>query len=177
MKPLTSLILGLLVAFLAFVAYGAAYGAVSAKSAEVSALQDQINLRTATVNRLTTARATLAELSTDETSVANYFVPQSGIVSFIDNLEATGRALGANVQTQSVSTGGTSVRPTLDLSLTADGTFDAVMRTVGAIEYAPYAISITRLSVGALDKGSWEAQMELLVGSRADATSTPSTTP
>lgn len=177
MKPLTSLILAVLVALFAFVAYGAAYSAVSAKSDEVAGLQDQINMRTATVNRLTTARATLAQLSTDETSVQNYFVPQSGIVSFIDGLEATGRTLGTNVQVQSVSTNGTPVRPTLDLSLAIDGTFDAVMRTVGAIEYAPYAITLTRLSVGALDKGSWEAQMELLVGSRADASSTPATTP
>ncbi len=170
-SPFTHLIFALIVCAFALVGYGAAYAAIASKSADVSLLQEQINAQTDTVNRLTMARATLAELSTDETEVQNYFVPQSGIVSFIDGIEAQGRALGTSIQVQSVSTSGTSVRPALDLSLTIDGPFDGVMRTVGAIEYAPYAISISHLSVDTAGKG-WEAQMTLVVGSRIDSAAT-----
>lgn len=172
-SPFAHLVLALIICALALMGYAAAYAAVTSKSTEVSALQSQIDAQTATVNRLTSARATLAELSTDETAIQNYFVPQSGIVSFIDGLEAQARSLGTTMQVQSVSTGGTSVRPTLDLSLSIDGPFDGVMRALGAIEYAPYAISASHLSISTLGKGVWEVQAELLVGSRSDtATST-----
>ena len=54
-------------------------------------------------------------------------------------------------------------------SLVITGTFDGVMRTVGTIEYGPDAVSVAKLTVTALEKGSWQANMDILVGSRIDA--------
>ena len=65
----------------------------------------------------------------------------------------------------SVSAGGTNARPTLTLAVTVTGAFDAVMRTAGSVEYAPYDISISKFSVMKSDKKNWLANLELVVGS------------
>lgn len=80
----------------------------------------------------------------------------------------------------SVSTSGTVAQPTLAFTLTVKGTFDAVMRTVGSIEYAPYDLSITALTIAQDDKNSWHADLKLSVGSVSAAraaTSTPKVSP
>ena len=87
------------------------------------------------------------------------------MVAFIDTLEGRGRSLGATVNVLSVSTGGDSAHPTLELTLSIKGSFDAVMRTVGSIEYAPYAISISSLLVGKDVKESWMANLKMRVAS------------
>jgi hypothetical protein len=108
--------------------------------------------------------------------VQHYFISETGVVAFIDNLEALGRVSGAAaIKVLSVSTGDVSAQPTFTFSLSIKGTFDAVMRTIGAIEYAPYAISISSLSIGQDAKNDWHANLTFLVG--ASTTSTPPNTP
>ncbi|HET9641400.1 MAG TPA: hypothetical protein VFP46_00945 [Candidatus Paceibacterota bacterium] len=177
MRPSAQLTIAGVACLTALIAYGGAYGVVSMKSDAVSALQSQIDAHTETVNRLSSARAMLAELASEESALQNYFVPQSGIVSFIDGLQALGRSLGSVVQVRSVSTGGTTARPTLSLSLLIRGPFDSVVRTIGAIEYGPYAISVVKLSLSQSDKGVWDANMDIVVGSRAETATSTSTTP
>jgi hypothetical protein len=174
-SPLLHLILALIVCVAALAGYWVWYTAISAKSTEVTILQNQIDAKTESVARMATARTALAEIASDEAMVRSYFVPETGVVSFIDNLQARGRSLGAAVSVLSVSTGGTSAQPTLTFALVIKGTFDALMRTIGAIEYAPYAISISNLSIDHELKTSWSANLRLVVGSRAADTAT--TTP
>ena len=98
------------------------------------------------------------------------------MVAFINDLEARGRVQGVAVNVLSVSAGGETKQPTLTLVLTVQGTFDAVMRTVGAIEYAPYALSISGLSLGQDGKDikdSWRADLKLRVGSLSANATTP----
>lgn len=169
----------LLIAFAAcvgaLVGYGVWYSAVAGKSVAVATLQSQIDAKTAAVSRMSTTRAALAEIAGDEAVVRSYFVPETGVVSFIDGLESRGRALGAAVSVLSVSTEGTAAQPMLAFSLSIAGPFDAVMRTVGAIEYAPYDISFSTLSVAQDTKNNWHADLKLVVGSisGSTATSTP----
>lgn len=153
--------------------YGFWYAATAAKSVEVAELQSQIDAKTEAVSRMATTRAALAEIAGDESVVRGYFVPETGVVAFIDDLEARGRALGAAVSVLSVSTGGGGAEPTLQFALSVKGTFDAVMRTVGAIEYAPYAISISALSVGQDAKDLWHADLKLRVASVPPAAAAP----
>jgi len=145
--------------------YGVWYAAVSSKSREVADVQNQITVATENVSRITAARAALAEIAGDEAKVQDYFVSESGVVAFINALESIGLAEKAPVSVLSVGAGGTPVRPTLQLSLSLRGTFDAVMRTVGAIEYSPYDLSVTSLSVGQEAKDSWHATLSIVVGS------------
>lgn len=149
----------------AIVGYGIWYATISAKSSAVADLQNQIDTKTETVSRIAATRATLADVANDEATVQAYFVPETNVVAFINSLETYGKTLGAKVSVLSVSKGGTAAQPALALSLSANGTFDAVMRTIGAIEFAPYDISISSLSVAQDDTNAWHADVKLVVSS------------
>lgn len=164
-KALLQLLLTLCAVAAAAGGYFVLYEAVSAKSAEAAALQTQINAKTEASARVTAAQAALSEIATDETAVQAYFVPESAVVPFIDDLESRGRALHTTVSVTSVAAKQVESRPALVLSLTIDGSFDAVMRTVGAIEYAPYDISVSSLTLALSDGGNWRAGLGVLVGS------------
>lgn len=174
-SSLSQLVVVSIICAVTLIGYGIWYAAVSGKSAKVAELQNSITAKTETVNRIAATRATLASISGDEAVVQGYFVPEASVVAFIDSLQAHGRLLGTTVSVLSVSTVGTTVAPALALSLTVRGTFDAVLRTVGTIEHAPYALSVSALDVTQDGKGSWHADLKLLVGSRAagDTSNTP----
>jgi hypothetical protein len=175
-SPLAHLVVALVVGVLAFVAYGVWYSAVSRSSQHVADLQTRIDEANTNVSRIASARAALAEIANDEASVQGYFVPESGVVAFITALEGIGPKEHSTVSVLSVSTAGTAAQPTLLLTLSVAGSFDAVMRTVGAIEYAPYDLSITKLSLTENDKNLWQANLSLTVGSApTSATSTSRT--
>jgi hypothetical protein len=178
-SPFLHLIIWILIVVGALAAQGVWYSEVSHKSAEVAQLQNQIDTKTETASRIASARITLSEIAGDEAIVQGYFVPETGVVPFIDDLETRARAQNATMKVLSVSVGGTSKQPTLGLSIALDGSFDAVMRTVGAIEYAPYDLVITKLSTGKTEKNIWHATLELVVGSvpAATASSTKPTLP
>ena len=171
-KPFVHLVLALILVILVIVGYGVWYATVSSKSSEVADLQSKISAATNTVSRIAAARSALAEIAGDEAKVQSYFVPESGVVPFINSLEALGVAQKASVSVLSVSSGGPAPHPFLSLSLAVTGTFDAIMRTIGAIEYAPYDISIASLSIGQDAKNGWHASLTLTVGSVP-----PTTTP
>jgi hypothetical protein len=151
------------------------YSTVADKSVAVASLENQINTRTEASVRIAAVRTALSEIAGDESIVQGYFVPETAVVSFINNLEARARAQKAVMKVLSVSTAGTTKQPMLVLTLSIDGTFDSVMRTVGAIEYAPYNLSISKLSLGKQEKGNWRADIGLMISSvpAVTATSTP----
>ncbi len=166
-SPLSHLAIVLSLTLLLGVAYGFWYVAVADKSREVADLQDQITTTVETVSRIAAARASLAQVANDEKKVQGYFVSEGDVVSFIKVIEAQGAAQDTEVSVRSVSAGGTQAHPTLQLTLTLKGAFDAVMRTVGAIEYAPYSISIVSLTIGQDAKDAWHADVNLVVDSLA----------
>ena len=149
----------------AFFGYMLLYGVIVSKSAAVADLETQITIATETASRIASARSTLAKIIGDEIDVQQYFVSQTGVVAFINSLEQYGHLQKADIKVLSVSTSGTPKEPTLVFELSVEGTFDAVMRTIGTIEYAPYALSISRLSLGSNPQKSWHADLTLHVGS------------
>jgi len=172
--PLTHLFGALVLCIIALVGYGVWYAAITSQSAAAADLQERIDRKTESANRIASARAAMAEIAADETAVQNYFVPEAGVVAFINDLETRGRAQGATVSVLSVSKGAANARPTLLFSLSVRGTFDAVMRTFGSIEYAPYDLSVSGLSLGKDATDTWHADFRLLVGS-VSASTTPNT--
>ncbi len=150
------------------------YTDVETKSVDVANLQQQIYSETQTAGIVGAARAEIARISSDEVTLQNYFVPQTGVVSFINFLEGEGRSQGSSVKILSVSPG-TGTPPTLVLKFTIGGTFDAVMRTVGTIEYSQYDLYVSQFSVTQDGTNSWNANVGLVVGSinLQTATSTP----
>lgn len=175
-SPLIQFVGALVLLISSVLGYGVWYATIAAQSASVANLESQINTKTAAASRVASARAALAKIAGDEAAVQSYFVPETGVVSFIDDLETRARAQGTVLSVLSVSTSGTGAQSAFVFALTINGSFDAVMRTVGAIEYAPYALSISALSLGQDPKKGWNANLSLLVGSIAQpsATSTSS---
>jgi hypothetical protein len=173
-SPLTHFIIASIVCVIVLAGYCFLYSVIASKSNSVANLQNQINFETETASRAASAHAAIAEIESDEKTVSDYFVPETGVVAFINNLETVGNSHGTNVKILSVSTGNGTL-PTLDFSLVVKGTFDSVMRTVGAIEYSPYDLSISEFSINQDEKRVWQANLELVVGSinLITATSTP----
>lgn len=157
------------------IGYGILYANVEAESVVVANTEKQIVANTETENRIASTRASLAEIANDEASIQSYFIPETGVVSFIDALQTQARELNATTSILSVSMSGTGIRTTLKTALSIKGTFDSVMRTIGAIEYMPYDLSISVLSLDQDTKNVWHADLNLAVGSMPAgiATSTP----
>ncbi len=172
-SPYIKLIIALACGAAAFIAYGLWYSFIVSKSAVVAGLEIQVNTIIDTASRVAAAKTALSKITGDETTVQSYFVPQTGVVAFINDLESRGRTLRSAVSVVSVSTGGTYTHPILVFELGIKGAFDSVMRTVGAIEYAPYALKVTGLSLGQEDKNSWHADIKLEVGSIPLPTTAP----
>jgi hypothetical protein len=164
-SPLTQLVVAFVLCAAVLGGYGAWYAAIANKSNAVAAIENQITEKTEAKSRIAFARAALADIEGDESAVQSHFVSETGVVGFINYLEARGTAQKADVNVLSVSTGGDKARSTLVLALAVRGAFDAVMRTVGAIEYAPYDLSIKTFSIAHEDKGAWHADLTLVVGS------------
>ena len=164
-STLTNFISALFICIVVFVGYGVWYATIASKSTAVANLQNQITTTTENASRAASTRAAFAEIADNETTVQNYFISETGVVLFIDDLETRGRSQGTTINVLSVSTGGTLKQPVFVFSLTVRGTFDAVMRTVGIIEYAPYDISISSLSLNQEAQNAWRADLQLVVGS------------
>lgn len=166
-SPLIHLMLVILLCVATMAGYWFWYTVVEDKSAAAALLESRITANIEVASRIASARASLVEISGDEARMHSYFVSETGVVSFINNLEAQGDKPGATVSVLSVAAGDDAKRPTLTFAVTIKGNFDAVMRTVGAIEYAPYALSISTLAVRQDSKSGWHADLNLVVGSVA----------
>ena len=160
----THLIIVVVIAALAVGGHVFWYNIILAKSAEVSNLQGEIGQASQVVTRIASDRALLEQASSSQSEVQNYFVSNNNIVPFINSLQNTGSSLGSTVTVLSVSSTGRG-QTSIALALTITGSFDAVMRTVGAIEYAPYAITMTSLTMQKSPNTGWTASVNFSVES------------
>lgn len=166
---------------LVLVAYTFWYGAVGSVSAHAAALANEIAMKSENTTRIAAAKTTLASLAVDEQAVHGYFVSAGDIVPFLEHLESTGRALGAKIEVVSVGAEPATPREHLRLSLKLSGSFDAVLRSLGAIEYAPYDVTLTTLTLDTIPpagggRAVWNAAAVFSVGTRT-ASSTPNASP
>jgi hypothetical protein len=67
-------------------------------------------------------------------------------VAFLGDLEKQGKAQGAAVEVLSV-TDQDATKRRISLSLKITGSFDAVVRTLGTIEYGPYDAVLTNVTL------------------------------
>jgi hypothetical protein len=162
-----TLVVVVLTAVAMLFAYGGWYARVAEKSREVVALENLIVRKSASAGRAPATRAELIAHEEAAEQLAAYRVAQTDIVSFITLLKGLAIGLGTSLDVLSVSSDGEKERPSLSLSLGIEGPFQNVMRTLGAIEYAPYELifsSVTLASKG--EKGSWRAEVRMKVQSR-----------
>lgn len=108
-----------------------------------------------------------ASLDADEALLQTYFVSQDDIVSFLEILEQAGEELGSIVDVASVSPGSGVDAGRVILALQVEGSFEAVMRTLGAFEYGPHDMRVRSLALdgGGEDEGVvWSAATTFSVG-------------
>lgn len=164
-----SLALAVLVGVLG--AYGAWYVAVGQASATSAALAKEIDTKTQDSLRVASAREALETLAADEASIQAYLIRQEDIVSFLERLESSGNALGSVVEVVSVGAEEGGERPHIRLSVKVTGSFDAVLRTLGAIEYGPYDSAVTTVTLDTVPtetgpSGRWTAAATFTLGTR-----------
>lgn len=174
-KPLIHLAVALIALIAVGVGYAFWYGVVRDTREAVAALTIDAETKEAAAGQISEARSTLSSLAADEAFFGSYFVSTTTVVSFLESIEATGESLGARVEVASVTPGS----PTrLSVAVRITGSFSAVMRTVGAIEHAPYDITVANLTVdtNAASEGAWTATATFSVGT-GPATDAPASAP
>ena len=181
-KVFIPLIIAFLVLVVTIGAYSYWYSLVTAKSAEASTLASEITTQSDASTQVAQAKSEVAQLTSQESTINQYFVATSDVVPFLEQLQSVGKFLGSSVTVASVSAVPGKPYGSLDLSLTISGSFDSVMRTVGAIEYEPYDTSITNLTLSASpapggtasSSAVWTGEAQFSIGAQT-GTSTPTT--
>jgi hypothetical protein len=170
-KPYIHLIGAFIMLLIVIGVYASWYMTVQAKIAETATLTQEIAQQTVASSRVEAAKTELKTLDGDQATIDQYFLSTNDVVPFLEQLQSTGTYLKSNVQVVSVSATPGTPTGVLDLSLKIDGTFDSVARTLGAIEYGPYDITITSLtfdtnpsSVTATTEPQWSAAATYTVG-------------
>lgn len=165
-KPIITLVVAALLALGALGGYVLWYKVIAAESGRAVLLDREIRAHSADASRTGALKATLAEIENDEALVQGYFVSEANVAAFVDDLEARGRALGAVVDTTSVANADTPEHSAIAVALIITGSFDAVLRTIGSIEYAPYDLMVSSLVFTRdVPKPGWRADLKLVVGS------------
>lgn len=180
-RPFAHLLIALGILTAALIAYGIAYHVLGKMSASTASLAAEVAAKKESASAAALAEEELKRLVQEEAAIAAYFVVPDDIVSFLETLQEEGKMLGTDVTVISVSAVPTP-RPHLDLALKVEGTFDAVTRTVGAIEYSPFDLTVSSLVLDSVQEptesgnastGEWTAQMKLSVGTASSTPTTP----
>lgn len=174
--PYIHLIAAGLFLMVAIGAYAFWYRHVSGLSTQAAELSAQLQTIGDAGGRASSVRRELDEVARQEADVYRRFVGSDTIVTYLETVEATGRGLGASVEVVSVANAPAraGLPAQLQMSLRITGTFDAVMRTLGAIEYQAYDTTLASLTLDTPEAGeSWTAAATFLVGTPPAATSTP----
>lgn len=173
-KPLIHLVIALVLLVGAVGAYVFWYMHVTALRGEVAALTAQATTAEVGATEISAARAQLSTLAADEAFFSSYFVSTSTLVSYLEHVEATGRSLGSDVEIVSVTPGGKN-DTRISVSFKAVGSFAAVMRTIGAIEYGAYDAYVTSITIdtNAASEGDWSATGAISVGMGPSAPKAP----
>ena len=151
--------------------YVFAYFTVTGMGAQVALLDAEIAVKGEELKNIQEARSALTALAAREANIQAYFIEDAELVSFLEHVGSVGESFGARVEVLGVSESTLEdARSAISLSLQVSGSFDAVMRTVGALEHAPYDITLSNLAIDAVERdeaGSvWAAQVSYEIGTR-----------
>jgi len=168
-RTLTHLAIAGALLALSIAGYVFAYMFVDSAGAKVAGAQQEIEAKSRESQEIRKASTALAALADSEGRVREYFVSTEGIVPFLEEVTSTGSALGSSVEVVSVTEAApVEGRTFVTLALRISGSFSSVMRTVGALEFAPYDITLTNLSLdaGGAEGGAWSASAQYQVGTK-----------
>lgn len=167
-RAFTHLLVALAILAASIGLYVFAYYQVVNESKRSAELESQIEMTIESAVKAAETADTLVALAEDERVIREYYVSLAAIVPFLERIEGTGRAIGSAVEVVSVSDKpGSDGRITLTLRIL--GSFESVLRTLGAIEYGPYDSRITSLTFDtpATGGGAWTAAATFSVATDA----------
>lgn len=165
-KPLTHLLIAFALLAAAVAGYLVWYFRVEAASERAALLSADIADKGVQLERIRSASLALSKLTEDERAVTSYFVNEGDVVSFLEYLEGAGDAFGAVVEVVSVASEPGTPRGRLLVSVRIEGSFQAVARTLGTIEYGPYDMRMGNATVDTAGD-LWMAATVLTVGTKA----------
>lgn len=147
-------------------AYAGWYLIVERAAARALMLSQEIDQTAAVVAVAVESRDAFSTITADEAAINSYFTVIADIALFLEELEVTGRGLGSDVDVISVSD-----KPTgegrIALSLRIRGAYDAVVRTIGVIEYGPHDTRLENLTLDVASEGEskeWVATASFSIG-------------
>lgn len=148
--------------------YGFLFREIKMKNEVSSNLVNDIDARVAEENMQSSIKALAAETTVLREKLTGYSVAREGAVSFIELLETAGKNTGASVSIESVSTANvpdSTALETLRLTLNATGSWRAVIRFLGLLEFLPYEARIEQVVVSKPPQGGepWRINLALYV--------------
>lgn len=153
----------------AFGWYGFLLADVKAKNEHIFALTNQIDVEAAKENTLNSQKTFAAETALLREKLTSHLIKNDEAVSFLEFLEMMGNEMEVHVTVKSV---GVNDLPqfqkgeALQLKLYITGTWPALVRYLGLLEFLPYEASIGELTVSnadSLTEEPWEANLSLTV--------------
>jgi len=159
------------------VTYAGLYYLLSQSTDRATLLTQEVGSKTAELVRATNVHEALSSLTRDEDALNQYLIGKEDIVTFLEGIQSVGKPFGASVDVLSVSNDVASGHQRINLSLTVTGTFDAVMRTLGLIEYGPYDsvinnVTLNSAGVDAKKNSLWTAAVTASVGMKSVSSAT-----
>lgn len=136
------------------VAYVWWFNSLATLQGETRALQTQIDTARATSAHASRIAQASVELTAEEALVASHLVHTNDVVSFLHYVETSGAPSGALVKVVSVSESPT--KDSITLALHIQGSFSAVLQTLGALEYGPYIVSAKSVTLDTREDGVWQ---------------------
>jgi hypothetical protein len=171
-KPFLPLVIAAVIFGGAVGAYAFGYYELLASVKQAATLTQTVAAKKVATARLMTARAQLSTLADDEARLQQYTIDKNTIVPFLETLQSAGKPYGASVSVLSVADEKTGTHGRVSLSLSIAGSFDAVMRTLGTIEYAPYDGIVKSATLSTAATGTTPVWNASVVYSVSVATST-----
>lgn len=163
-RALSHLVIALVLLGLAVAGYAAAFLTIERTRTQIAEVTGKMLQRMDDQRRIQEAQGALAALSANEARITGYFLNEKDVVEFLEELESTGDTLGADVTVVAVNNERGATPPRVAVALRITGSFDAVMRTIGAIEYGPYDGVVTTVTMDDQGDGTWGASVTYSVG-------------
>lgn len=149
--------------------YGFLLLEVKTSNENFSRFSELIETATAEGNTVHAKKELAANTGSLREKLESRLIAKEGAVDFIELLERVGNDVGARVSIESVSASevaGASFAEELRLAFTATGSWGAVTRFIGLLEFLPYRASIQHVTIAQGGEGNekaWRARVSLSV--------------
>lgn len=139
----------LVASFLLFIAFGVAYGyiyfTIQNISYKTQGLAEEVSMLSAQEATVGVLKSSLASTKEKQTTIHSFFVDSTNIVPFLETIEGYGT--NANVSVKFVNVAINPSPASLNVSLTAVGSFPALYHFLALLEAAPYELGINTATI------------------------------